>query len=127
MRLLHTKPHLPRAVASGRAEVAAWLLERGVTVDGVDEHAKTALWHAAEGRDATLAGWLISKGAMPARLPMAALTELLGAGREHQHKNDGGGRRSASEGGGGGGGGGKRPRRTFGRATAEGHPENGEE
>ena len=77
MRLLHTKPHLPRAVASGRAEVAAWLLERGVTVDGVDEHAKTALWHAAEGRDATLAGWLISKGAMPARLPMSALTELL--------------------------------------------------
>ena len=50
------------------------MLDRGVTVDGVDEHAKTALWHAAEGRDATLAGWLIHKGAMPARLPMAALT-----------------------------------------------------
>ena len=85
--------------------------------DGSEPHAIVAVQAAAAA----------ATGVEAQRPGFAALTELLGAGREHQHKNDGGGRRSASEGGGGGGGGGKRPRRTFGRATAEGHPENGEE
>jgi hypothetical protein len=77
MRLLHTKPHLCRAAAAGRLEMVMWLVERGLMVDGIDEHAKSPLWHAAEGRHAGVASWLLDHGASASRLPPSALSELL--------------------------------------------------